>query len=383
MNMPGNRRYGMIENYLKIAVRNIGRRKGYSFINVSGLALGMAICILIMLWVYDESQLRTNVPGAGDITNIYLFSAIAFIILLMACINFMNLTTARGADRLKEVGIRKVVGARRSGIIKQFLSESFLLAFFALILAAILVELLLPAFSRLTGKQLMSPWLGNPFILPGMIVVTLVTGIMAGSYPAFFLSSFQPVKVLKSTLKPGTSGGLFRKALVIFQFSLAVIFLVGSMVIYRQLDYIKNIVDKFPDGMLTAEKRVMMIFIYLSLLAIFIACHGLYGLSVFLAEQRTREIGIRKVFGASGTDVWRLFSYQFMKWIITANLLAWPIAYILLDNLLIRNFAYRIHIGPWPFVLSGILTSVIALLTVGFQTFKAASANPSDTLRRQ
>ncbi|MCX6578787.1 MAG: FtsX-like permease family protein [Candidatus Aminicenantes bacterium] len=373
----------MFRNYLKIAVRNIGRRKGYSFINVSGLALGMAICILIMLWVYDESQLRTNVPGAGDITNIYLFSAIAFIILLMACINFMNLTTARGADRLKEVGIRKVVGARRSGIINQFLSESFLLAFFALILAAIFVELLLPAFSRLTGKQLMSTWLGNPFILPGMIVVTLVTGIMAGSYPAFFLSSFQPVKVLKSTLKPGTSGGLFRKALVIFQFSLAVIFLVGSMAIYRQLDYIKNIVDKFPDGMLTAEKRVMMIFIYLSLLAIFIACHGLYGLSVFLAEQRTREIGIRKVFGASGTDVWRLFSCQFMKWIITANLLAWPIAYILLDALLIRNSAYRIRIGPWPFVLSGILTSVIALLTVGFQTFKAASANPSDTLRRQ
>lgn len=381
MDMPGNRRYGMLENYLKIAVRNIGKHKGYSFINISGLALGMAICILIMLWVYDESQLRANVPGTGDITNIYLFSAMAFIILLMACLNFMNLTTARGADRSKEIGIRKVVGARRTGIIKQFFSESFLLVFFALILSAILVELLLPAFSRLTGKHLTSTWLGNPFILPGMIAVTLVTGIMAGSYPAFFLSSFQPVKVLKNALKPGTKGGLSRKVLVIIQFSLAVIFLVGSMIIYQQLGYIKNFVDKFPDGIYTAEKRVMMIFIYLSLLAIFMACHGLYGLSVFLAEQRAREIGIRKVLGASWTDVWRLFSYQFMKWIITANLLAWPIAYFLLDNLLIRNFAYRIHIGPWPFVLSGILTSVIALLTVGFQTFKAAAANPSDTLR--
>lgn len=371
----------MFGNYLKIAVRNIGRRKGYSFINVSGLALGMAICILIMLWVYDESQLRANVPGTGDITNIYLFSAMAFMFLLMSCLNFMNLTTARGADRSKEIGIRKVVGARRSGIMKQFFSESFLLVFFALILAAILVELLLPEFSRLTGKQLMSTWLGNPFILPGMIVVTLVTGILAGSYPAFFLSSFHPVKVLKSTLKPGISGGLFRKALVIFQFSLAVIFLVGSMVIYRQLGYIKNFGDKFPGGIYTSEKRVMMIFIYLSLIAIFMACHGLYGLSVFLAEQRTREIGIRKVFGASWGDVWRLFSCQFMKWIITANLLAWPIAYLLLANLFMRNFTYRINIGLWPFVLSGIITSIIALLTVGFQTFKAAAANPSDTLR--
>ncbi len=355
-----------------------------------------------------SSRLRANVPGTGDITNIYLLLAMAFIILLMACINFMNLTTARGTDRSKEVGIRKVVGARRTGIIKQFFSESFLLAFFALILATILVELLLPAFSRLTGKQLMPTWPGNPFILPGMIIVTLLTGIMAGSYPAFFLSSFQPAKVLKNALKPGTRSGLFRKALVIFQFSLAVIFLVGSMVIYRQLDYIKNkplgfekenllkleipdaleqcpfqyyFADEPLDGMYIAEKRVMIIFIYLSLLAICIACHGIYGLSVFLAEQRTREIGIRKVFGASWADVWRLFLCEFMKWIITANLLAWPIAYLLLDTLLMRNFTYRINIGIWPFVMSGILTSVIALLTVGFQTFKAAAANPSDALR--
>lgn len=371
----------MVENYLKITLRNIGKHKGDSFINVTGLALGMTVCILIMFWVYDESQLRANASGAVDITNIYLFSAMAFMILLTACLNFMNLTTARGADRSKEIGIRKVVGARRSGIMKQFFSESFLLAFFALILATILVELLLPEFSRLTGKEIVSTWPGNPYILPGMIIVTLVTGIMAGSYPAFFLSSFQPAKVLKSTSKPGIKGSLLRKALVIMQFSLAVIFLVDSMTIYLQLGYIKNFADKFPDGIYAAEKRVMMIFLYLSLLAIFMACHGLYGLSVFLAEQRAREIGIRKVLGASWPDVWRLFLYQFMKWIITANLLAWPIAYLLLENIFIRNFAYRIDIEPWPFVVSGILTSIIALLTVGFQTFKAASANPSDTLR--
>ncbi|MDQ1353702.1 MAG: putative transport system permease protein [Acidobacteriota bacterium] len=368
---------------MKTAVRNICKHKGHSFINVSGLALGMAICILIMLWVYDELQLRANTPGTGDNTNIYLFSALAFIILLMACINFMNLTTARGAERSKEVGIRKVVGARRTGIIKQFFSESFLLVFFALILSAILVELLLPAFNRLTGKQLTSTWLGNPYILPGMIAVTLVTGIMVGSYPAFFLSSVQPVKVLKSALKPRTKGGLLRKTLVTFQISLAVIFLVGSMAIYRQLDHIKSSLDMFRDSIYAAEKQVMMIFIYLSFLAIFMACHGLYGLTVFVAEQRSQEMGIRKVLGAFRADVWRLFFYQFMKWIITANLLAWPIAYFLLDNLFIRNFAYRIPIGPWPFVLSGILTSVIALLTVGFQTFKAAAANPSDTLRSE
>jgi predicted lysophospholipase L1 biosynthesis ABC-type transport system permease subunit len=371
----------MFRNYLKIAVRNIGRRKGYSFIKISGLALGMAICILIMLWAYNESQLRTNVQVTDDMTNIYLLSTMAVIILLMACFNFINLTTAQGPERSKEIGIRKVVGAQRTGIIKQFLSESFLLAFFALFLAAILVELLLPEFSRLTGKQLTSTWLGNPYILTGMIVVTMAAGIMAGSYPALFLSSFQPAKILKSQLKPGKKGGLSRKVLVMIQFSLAVIFLVGSIVMFQQQDYINTLADNFPGGIYIEGKRITMIFIYLSLLAIFIASQGLYGLSVFLAEQRGREMGIRKVFGASWVDVWRLFTYQFMKWIITANLLAWPIAHFLLKHLLIQGITDRIHIGPWPFVMSGIMTSFIALLTVAFQTFKAATASPSVTLR--
>lgn len=527
-----------------------------------------------------SSYLRGNVPGSGDIGYIYLFSAMALIILLIACINFMNLATARAGHRAKEVGMRKVVGAPRTGIIKQFLGESIISAFMALILAVILLELSLPVFNRLSGKQLtLSQGLpDNLFLLMILIGITLFTGTAAGSYPALFLSAFQPAKVLKDKITAGTKGGLLRKILVIFQFSLTIIFLVGSLVIYEQIDYLQNkkmgfeknhllymeipdalknnyetlknelrqndsitgvtasvslpsfgrdintqdvswegkesneeilmrgvgvdydfietfkmkmldgrpfsrafsndganyilnetavkamgiqapvgkqftlwdntgtiigvvkdyhfrslrtgvaplllrvydpqwlnyvfvrikpghipgaldfleskwkqlapgypfeyrFVDDLLDSLYTTEQRIKSIFTYLTLLAMCISCLGLFGLAAFLAEQRTKEVGVRKVFGASAVKIGLLFSGEFLKWILAACVIAWPLAYIFLDHLLLRNYVYRITIGIRPFLLSGILAMVIALLTIGHRVFKTAAANPIEALR--
>ncbi|MCP5103155.1 MAG: FtsX-like permease family protein, partial [bacterium] len=187
-----------------------------------------------------STHLTGVLPGAGDITYIYLFAAMALIVLLIACINFMNLTTARSGKRAREIGLRKVVGARRSAIIKQFFGESLVMALIALTFALLLVELLLPAFNEISGKQLTLDFTGSPVILLGLAAITLFTGLAAGSYPALFLSSFQPAEVLKGAVRSGTRGGRTRKALVIFQFSLTVIFLVGAVVIHNQLDYLQG-----------------------------------------------------------------------------------------------------------------------------------------------
>ena len=524
-----------------------------------------------------SSHLRPYIPGAGDISYIYLFTAVAFLVLLIACINFMNLTTARVGTRTKEIGMRKVVGAQRAHIINQFFGESLLLSFIALIFALLLTELFLPVFNNLSGKQLTLNLAGNPLILGGILLVTLFTGIVSGSYPALFLSSFQPGSVLKGKLRLGTRGFLSRKILVVFQFTLTVIFLVSTIVIYKQIHYLQNrnlgfdkthlvympipeeirpnytsfknellqdsflervtasvslpsfgrdintqlvdwdgkdpgkeilmrgvgvdygfietfkmemaqgrsfskafsldkdnyilnetavktmgiespvgkqltlmgntgtiigvvkdyhfrslhtkiaplllrvyesrwlsylfvrikpgeisrtlkqleskwkqlapgypfnygFVDDLLDSMYQSEQRVKLAFNYLTLIAIIIAALGLFGLASYLAEQRTKEIGIRKVFGASVINIGIRFSSEFLKWIILANLIAWPISYFFLNQLM-QNYAYRVSIGAWPFLLAGLLGVVIALFTVSYQSIKAATANPVDSLR--
>jgi ABC-type lipoprotein release transport system permease subunit len=176
----------------------------------------------------------------GQIKYVYIFSLIAFFVLLIACINFMNLSTARSANRAKEVGVRKVVGALKSHIIRQFYGESVIYAFIALAFAVIIVVLLMSPFNNLSGKELSLGILGNGMILVGFIGVTLFTGLVAGSYPALFLSSFQPVWVIKGSLKSGTGSSLFRRILVVVQFALSIFLIIGTVVVYNQLHYMKN-----------------------------------------------------------------------------------------------------------------------------------------------
>ena len=529
--------------------------------------------------IHLHSHLGSEIEPNGDIRYVYIFSAIAFFILLIACINFMNLSTARSANRAKEVGVRKVLGADRIRLTKQFLGESLFLSLMALPVAVALVELFLPAFNALTGKDLRIDYFGNSVVFIGLIGILLIVGILSGSYPAFFLSTFRPAEVLKGKLKAGSGSTLFRKVLVVVQFSISIVLIAGTIIIFNQLDFIRNkklgfdkeqvvvlpvsrsgigqnfeafktellqnpsvesvcgstslpsllptrsvfipegveegerltlrnvLVDydfiktfgmeiiegrdfsrdfatdtkeafivneaavkefgwdsalgkrlidlEGPRGLVIgmvkdfhfrskhqkieplilsllpssrfvyfvsvkirssnisetlaflkrkwnsfspgwpfeyfflddnfnrlykSEDRLRQVFLTFTFLAIFIACLGLFGLAAFTAEQRTKEIGIRKVLGASVPGVVLLLSKEFIKWVLAANVIAWPVAYFAMGRWL-ENFAYRISLGWGVFVAAAGLTLGIALFTVGFQAAKAALANPSDALR--
>jgi len=539
-------------------------------------------------------------PGqtSQKIQTVYLFSGLAVAILLVACINFMNLSTARSSKRALEVGLRKVVGASRRNLIGQFYGESLLVAGIALLLALGLVLVLLPSFNALAVKSLTVRSLIRIEYLLAFLGVAFVAGLLSGSYPALYLSSFQPVRVLKGTLRTGAKSGLVRKALIVTQFGLAVIVLVGTLVVLKQLNYLrsKNIgYDKdqliyvslqgetrngfnvfrermiretkvsgvtgifqkptmfgsrvsgadwegrtpeqnpsifysavdphyietmkieivqgrpfsadlsgdfadealinrsmartVPDGYVanpanaflineelsrqmggkdlvgkrmkflgtdgvivgvmkdfhfqTVQKKIEPLVLFTSpkhvrfaivrlpegnisaslaavrtiwelvfpnypfeyrfydedfgrmflserqmgtllqwaaVLAITIACLGLFGLASFLAEQRTREIGIRKTLGATSAGVALMLAKEFLRWVFLANLIASPIAYIISERWL-RGYAYRISLGGSAFVLALTLTLGVALLTISRQTLKTARINPARCIK--
>jgi putative ABC transport system permease protein len=529
--------------------------------------------------IHLHSNLGSEIEPNGDIRYVYIFSIIAFFILLIACINFMNLSTARSANRAKEVGVRKVLGADRIRLIRQFLGESLFLSLMALPIAVALVMLFLPAFNTLTGKDLIIDYFGNSVFYLGLIGILLFVGLISGSYPAFFLSTFRPAEVLRGKLKAGSGSVLFRKVLVVVQFSISIVLIAGTVIITNQLDFIskkklgfdkehvvvmpvsragigqefeafkkellqnpgiesvcgstslpsllptrsifipegfeeeerltlrnvlvdhdfirtfgmeivegrdfsrdfatdrqeafivneaavkefgwdsavgKRLIDlegpkgyvigvvkdfhfrskhqrieplilslvpssryvyfvsvkikswnlsdtlsflkskwqafspNWPfeyfflddnlDRMYKSEDRLRQVFLTFTFLAIFIACLGLSGLTAFTAEQRTKEIGIRKILGASVPGVVLLLSKEFMKWVLIANAIAWPVTYFAMGRWL-ENFAYRISLGWAAFIVSAALALGIALITVGFQAAKAALANPADALR--
>jgi len=191
--------------------------------------------------IHLHSDLGHDIRGRGDIKYVWIFGALAVFVLLIAMVNFMNLATARSATRAKEVGMRKVVGAGRSQLIRQFFAESILTALLALMASLILMELLLPYFNTLSGKTLLSPWRGQPGLLLGFLALALVTGLVSGTYPALYLSSFRPLRILRGIARPSGSSLFLRKALVIFQFSLSVFLIIGTLVVSRQLSYMKNL----------------------------------------------------------------------------------------------------------------------------------------------
>lgn len=530
----------------------------------------------IHLYSHTDSELEPT----GDISYIYLFSAIGLFILLIACINYMNLATARSAGRAKEVGMRKVVGAARGQLIGQFLSESLLLVMLALGIALLLVVLCLPALNNFTQKQLSFQAILDPVFLTILIAITLLTGLVAGSYPAFFLTSFRPLGVLKGQIASAMRTGKLRQVLVVAQFAIAIALIISTMVVYNQMKYIQDYKlgyakdqvlllgdagdsttnyeafkqqliqtgavrdmgrsSRIPSGRLldsnngrtmsgdsmapisinlralrvdydfiptyqigmaagrnfsrdyatdtsmivlnetaarllgwtpdqaigkpfqygpangqvigvtkdyhfeslhqevsaiamvltprnlnwisvplqgnapAAVQRVeavwkrffpgrpfeyqflderfgrlyaregtqQSLFSIFAGVAILISCLGLFGLSMFMAEQRTKEIGIRKVLGASEASLVALFSKDFMKLVVVALVIASPIAWYAMHTWL-TGFAYRTDVHWWVFLLAGSLTVFIALLTVSFQSVKAALMNPVKSLRSE
>ncbi|MGD8779729.1 MAG: ABC transporter permease [Ignavibacteria bacterium] len=190
--------------------------------------------------IHLHSNLQGEFEANGDIKYVYIFSAIAVFILLIACINFMNLATARSAGRAKEVGIKKVLGSERRDLIKQFLTESITMSIISTVLALILIQILLPYFNNLSGKQLEISYLTNAQFLIGIVVLTIFIGILAGSYPALFISSFKPVSVLKGKLRSGAKTGFMRSSMVVFQFCSSIIMIIATTVVFNQLNYIQN-----------------------------------------------------------------------------------------------------------------------------------------------
>ena len=532
--------------------------------------------------IHLHSHLDYELEPNGDIAYVYIFSIIALGILLVACINFVNLATARAANRAREVGIRKTVGSSRGQLIRQFLSETTIMSFFAVLLALLAVQLLLPFFNNITGKELAVPYVQNVFTIPFLLGLVLFIGLLAGTYPAFFLASFHPAVVLKTEMSGRSKKSSMRNVLVVFQFTVSIVLIVGTVIVSRQLGFIQNrnlgfnkeqivivkktddignqvpvfrqellkntkvinatninnligsdfgnsayklagatgeeihLLDTYytdpyfvetyqvemaagrfyeegrqadqqsavineaavkdlgltdpvgkqivaiapnPDQSLTftiigvmknfhfkslhhqigpliihvygpegrgryvsvrihseniretmtflentwrkfasnqafeyeffddhfariyqAEERTGQIFFSFSLLAIIIASLGLFGLAAFVAGQRTKEIGIRKVLGATEVGIVFLLSKQFTKWVVLSNLFAWPIAYYFMTKWL-QRFAYQTSISVWSFLFAFIIVLFLALFTVSYQTVKAARSNPVELLR--
>ena len=527
--------------------------------------------------VYLHSNFKNGVTDGGRIEYVHLFSIVAVFILLIACINFMNLTTARSVKRAREIGVRKVVGAIRSVLIQQFIGEAILLTFIAVVIALVIVLLLLPVFNMVTQKQIELPF-ANLYFWISLFSLTIITGFISGSYPALFLSSFNPVKVLKGAVKLSTGAAWFRKGLVVFQFVLSIVLIVGTIVISKQVNFVQtrnlgynrenliyvpmegdlktkyalfrnealrmpgiqsitritNTPDNFgsstggvnwdgkdpntnieftqvsagydfvktlklklvagrefspefgtdtvgylinesglkrvgykdpigkpftmwgkkgkligilkdfhfhslhdpitplivrygevdgygniivrtqpgqtkqaiatleklskelnPDFTFTytfadeqykkqylSEQIVGSLSNAFAFLAIFISCMGLLGLAMFTAEQRIKEIGIRKVLGASTASLFSLLSKEFMILVIIALLIASPVAWIFMNNWL-EKYSYHTTIEWWVFALSGVISILIALITVSFQSAKAALMNPVKSLRSE
>lgn len=523
------------------------------------------------------SDFENGVNTGGFIKYVRMFGLLGLIVLLIACINFMNLSTARSEKRAREVGVRKAVGSGRAQLIGQFLSESMLISFLAFLFALLIVVIALPYFNRLTEKE-MSLQVANPFFWGIMIVFTILTGLLAGSYPAFYLSSFNPVRVLKGNLKAGKTGSLPRKILVVIQFASSVVLMIGTTIIYQQIqhgkdrpigfnnsglisvewsddiskhydameqellssgaivsicksnsppsdiysnnngwewknsqpvdktvifstiatefnytktlgikmvegrDFSKDFADsnsvilneaavkrmglknpvgeslkwngvnktvvgvipniqmespfrpispltivfdkgwvdvvdiRMNPGISAAEaiKRMKPIFdkynpafpfdykfadkeyakkfnyeelvgnlaLIVAALAIFISCLGLFGLASFTAEQRIKEIGVRKVLGASVLNLWQLLSRDFVILVLIACAIAIPVAWYFMNEWL-KPYDYKITIGYGVFALVVVLAIAITLITVSFQAIRAAVANPVKSLRTE
>lgn len=537
--------------------------------------------VSLLMEPFEEVYLHSSRGGSidGSINNVYIFGMVAVFILLIACINFINLTTARSVERAKEVGIRKVVGAQKKQLGLQFIGESVVICFIAAIITVGLVALLLPYFNQMAGKTVAENIFSEPFYLLMLFIVATILGLISGIYPALVLSSFRPVSVLKGRFSAGSRGIFLRKGLVVSQFTISIILIIGTIVIYRQMqfmrttdlgfnkeqllvlspngnqaqdalqqalhkipevkstsfgssvpgennysayseienkkgdlqianidvffvdfDYIstfdievvagrafsrdfasdttqamlinertvqllgyssveeaigrrfrqwgregkivgvvkdfhitslqeeikpltmrvepnrnsllavkidsKNVpgtiasieqewnkllpqqpfnyyfLDDFFDRQYRSEQRFGNLFLNFAILAIFISCLGLLGLASYSTLQRRREIGIRKIVGASVPGIVNLLSVEFLKLVLIAFVIATPLAWFLMNKWL-QDFAYRINISWWVFAVAGVTAILIALLTISFQAIKAAIANPVKSLRTE
>ena len=527
------------------------------------------------------SDLKEGRPSGGRITFVWLFGIIGVFVLLLACINFMNLSTARSEKRAKEVGVRKAIGSARGQLVSQFFSESFLVVILSFAISCLLILFSLKSFNELSDKGISLPF-SNPYFWVISIAFIFFTGFLTGLYPAFYLSSFQPIKVLKGTFKVGRFAAIPRKALVVVQFTVSVVMIIGTIVVYQQIEYARNrpvgydresllnislndpnykgkydlfksellnsgvvsdmalsnsplteiwnrssgftwkgkapettsafnkvritpdfgktigwkviagrdfsedyktdsagvilneaaakiiglenpigeyikteggditwqivgvtkdmvtqspyepinatfylldfekasrqmtirikpaisttealpkieavfkklvpsasfdykFVDQIYNKKFSQEQRIGKLAALFAVLAIFISCLGLFGLASFIAEQRTKEIGIRKVMGASVTNLWQMLSKDFVVLVLISSVISAPVAFYFMNEWL-QKYSYRTNISWWIFVAAAGGALIITLLTVSYQAIKAAVVNPVKSLRSE
>ena len=536
--------------------------------------------------IHLKSHLEQEIQANGDIKYIYIFSAIGFFILLLACINYMNLATARSVKKAKEIGVRKVLGANRKRLIKQFIVESVIFSLLSLILSIMITAATIPLLSSTIGVELTLKHIPLEFLIPSLIAVAVIVGIIAGSYPAFYLSALSPISAIKSNRGKAKGEFKLRGALVVFQFAVSIVLIIATTITIQQLYYMRNsnlgfnkehvlvlplhdnrlaqsaqilkneltqyssilsaglsshvpgettyknpyfpeeqlnnepqwmgqwnidhdyistmgiefadgrnfspgntsdqynavlinetavkmfgwtnavgrtikalenakdesytsftvigvikdfhitslhqkiepiiitdkknggsnalslkinpanltgtmdfirsrieeiapdipfdyfFLDESFDGQYRNEEMLSSLFSSFTFLAIIIACLGLIGLASYTAENRTKEIGIRKVMGAKISQIILILTKEFIKWVLIANLIAWPIAYILLEKWL-GEFAYRTDINYETFIISGAAALLVALITVSYQSIKASLVNPTESLRTE
>lgn len=533
--------------------------------------------------IHLNSHLDYEIETNSDISIVYIFSIVGILILIIACINFMNLATARSTKRAREVGMRKVLGAGKNQLIKQFLGESLIISFISVLTAIFLINLLLPLFNGLADKDLSFNIISNPGLLLSLLLVGFVVGIAAGIYPAFYLSSTLPITTIKTNVQPRGGAALLRKVLVVTQFAISLALIIGTIIINKQLTFLQNantgfnkdqvlvvplkpqmlrnyealknqfltnsnvinvtamnevigenhnthevnyegmqagkwiylpglmvddrflptfdlklvagrnfskefpgddslsilinesmvkhlgwetpekaigkrfnlfngqervigvikdfnfvslkepigpffialirpqlafffkknmaikikasnikntisflnekwseIVPSFPfefsllndrlNNMYKSQDRLGKLVGYFSILAIFIACLGMFALASYSVERKFKEIGIRKVMGATSPEIIALLMKEFLILVLIANVISWPASYLIMNNWL-KDFAFRIEFPFWALVFSGIITMLVSILTVGFQAYKAATLNPVKSLR--
>lgn len=535
--------------------------------------------------IHLHSNFRGEIGSPGNISYIYIFTAIAVFIIIIACINFMNLSTARSSKRAMEVGVRKTLGSSKGKLVGQFMLESMFFSLIAMIIALGLTETFRIPFGNIAGKSISFNVFEDPWILILIVGLTLIIGLLAGSYPAFYLTKYKPVEVMKGAFRSGTKSSWFRSSMVIFQFVISISLIICTSLVYKQMNYISNLnvgfnrenviiipnawglgnnmeafkrelinhpdvqnasytycvpskifnstltkaegdmevdhqiftnradydfletmgmelvsgrnfsrdmasdstavlvnesavkalgwtnvdpqqglgksiemmhgklgsrvkynvigvikdfnyeslkseirplavflfrkayyltvriksdnipqtlamlesswkgmakdapfeysfLDQSFEDLYQAEQKLGQIFGIFTAMAIFIACLGLIGLAAYTAEQRTKEIGIRKVMGASVPNLINMLNMEFIKLVVIALFISFPLAWYFMHNWL-DSFVYKTKIGIWPFIFAAVLAIMITLLTVGYQSFKAALANPVNSLKTE
>jgi putative ABC transport system permease protein len=571
---------GINTDFFENRIKNIAQERAGEYLKENNFSITINIQPVKDLHIYSNKLYEYETPG--NILHVYFISIIGFLILIIACLNFINLSTAFASKRTKEVGMRKVVGAQRSKLVHQFLCESVILAGIGFLLSMIIAVFALPVFCNIVDRQFNINDLFQLKVIFAGIILILFIGTAAGSYPAFFLSRFRPVIILSNRITSVKQKAVLKRAFVIFQFTVSVILIICTKVVFEQISFMKNtdtgfnkdqklvisaeyrndnyemikseflkfsgisgasassgipglgynmnqcwlknnenekfymiylsvdhdfiseyripvvsgrafdknistdihntviineeaskifgfsspdesigetivlggrrsnstctvigvlkdfhyrgfqnrieplvmvyfperfrkitltvnpgdldgtisliknkwnelklgrvfsynFVDRVFDRFYKAEDKVFNIFTVFAVIAVFLSCLGLFSLSSFSAESRTKEIGIRKAFGASISKIMTMLSKEFLLLLILSNILAWPAAYYFMNKWL-QNFAYRIEIEYSYFITAGIAVLLIALLTMSFQTIKAATANPVDSLRNE